>query len=283
MLKTLDGSGATDAWHGWFGKKETLRTRSEVRSPVGQSGLTVNSLARLSFQDVLQYVYVREAGVVSGLQPDAPSLNERLLGVLTACHEVDTARQRLLGAMGAQQTLDDMAHLLKARAYTGLCAPAEPRWLVVMRADLGRSVEMATAMWDMASRHFTRVTHLLPAQLDGNADGCTPLGQDDLELLERLAERLGAADRFAQAREAHKVAALDGALARSRWTHAVDARRIAETRFRKERRGALAFADAVVNEHWLANSLASRVAHLCMKRHALHAVALRLPQHLGLV
>ena len=283
MLKTFDGGGATDSWHGWFEKKETLRSRNEVRSPVGQPGLTPNSLARLSFQDVLQYVYVRETCAGSGPQPDASSLNERLLGVLTACHEVDTARQRLLGAMGAQQTLDDMAHLLKARAYTGLCVSAEPRWLVVMRADLGRSVEMATAMWDMASRHFTRVTRLLPAQLDGNADGCTPLGQEELEQLERLAGCLGAAERFAQAREVHRVAALDWALARSRWTRAVDARRLAETRFRKERRGALAFADAVVNQHWLANSLASREAHLCMKRHALHAIALRLPQQLGLL
>ncbi len=283
MLETYDGSGAFEAWNGWFGSRWTRRKRHEVRSPEVQAGLVANALVRLSVQDVLQHVHLREAGLdSSSAPPDPRQLNERLLCVLTACHEVETARRRLLGALNAQQNLDEMAHLLKARAGAGLCMPAEPRRLMVMRADIGRSVEMATAMWDMASRHFTRVTRLLPVQLDGKVGGRTRMAPDELEQLERQAVRLGESDRFAQAREAYRLAVMDWGLAQARWTRAQEARATAEARFRDGRRGALAFAETVVNQHWQGNSLASREAHLCMKRHALYAIALLLPRHLGL-
>ncbi len=282
MLETYDGSGAFEAWNGWFGNRWTRRKRHEVRSPDVQAGLGDNALVRLSFQDVLQRVHLRETGLDSRVPSDPRQLNERLLCVLTACHEVETARRRLLGALNAQQNLDEMAHLLKARAGAGLCMPAEPRRLMVMRADIGRSVEMATAMWDMASRHFTRVTRLLPVQLEGNMGGRTRMAQDELEQLERQAVRLGEGDRFARAREAYRLAVMDWGLAQARWTRALDARETAETRFRDGRRGALAFAEAVVNQHWQGNSLASREAHLSVKRHALYAIALLLPRHLGL-
>ena len=282
MLETYDGSGAFEAWNGWFGNRWTRRKRHEVRASGAPASPVANALVRLSFQDVLQHVHLREAGRDAGAPPDPQRLNERLLGVLTACHEVETARRRLLGALDAQQTLDDMAHLLKARAGAGLCMPAEPRRLMVMRADLGRSVEMATAMWDMASRHFTGVTRLLPVQLDGSVGGRVRLAQDELEQLERQAVRLGADDRFARARESYRLAVMDWGFAQARWAQALEARKQAEARFRGERRGALVFAEAVVNQHWQGNSLASREAHLSLKRHALYAIARLLPQHLGL-
>jgi len=282
MLETFDGGGASEAWNGWFGDTTVRRARHEVRSPDARAGLAANTVVRLTFQDVLQYVHSRTGCAEAPLPSDPSWLNERLLCVLTACHEVDTARRRLLGALSAQQTLDEMAHLLTARVGAGLCTPTEPGRLVVMRADIQRSVEMATAMWDMAGRHFTRVTRLLPAQLDGNARGVQPLAQEEIERLEHLAEAVGAEDCFAVAREAHRRAAMDWELAQARWARALGARQMAESRFRNERRGALAFAETVVNQHWQGNSLASREAHACMKRHALYATARLLPQQLGL-
>lgn len=282
MLKTLDGSRASEAWRGWFGDRGGRRLQHEVRSPEAQAGPSGSSGVRLSFHDVLQYVYLRETGLESDLPHDARRLNERLLCVLTACHEVDTARRRLLGALSAQQTLDEMAHLQRARAFAGLRTPSEPHRLMVMRADVGRSVEMATAMWDIASRHFTRVTRFLPVQLDGPVNACVPLAPDEIDQLEKQAGRLGAGDRFARAREAHRLATMDWELAEARWARALDVRQLAETRFRKERRGAMAFAEAVVSQHWQCNSRASREAHLRMKRHALYAIALTLPRQLGL-
>lgn len=282
MLETYDGSGAFETWSGWLGNRWTRRKRLEVRSPGGRAGLVENALVRLSFKDVLQHVHLREAGVDSGVPQDPQLLNERLLRALTACHEVETARRRLLGALNAQQTLDEMAHLLKARVGAGLCMPAEPHRLMVLRGDVGRSVEMATAMWDMASRHFTRVTRLLPVQLEGNMGGRVRMAQDEFEQLERQAARLGVSDHFAQAREAYRLAVMDWGVAQARWTRALDARGLAERRFRNGRRGALVFADAVVSQHWQCNSLVSREAHLCVKRHALYAITLLLPRHLGL-
>lgn len=283
MLETFDGGGASsEAWGDWVGHTAVHRRRHEVRSSGAQAGLVANGVARLSFQDVLQYAHLREAGLGPNPPSDLPGLNERLLCVLNACHEVDTARRRLLSAMGTEQTLEEIACLLSARVGAGHCTPAEPHRLVVLRADIGRSVGIATEMWKVASHHFTRVTRLLPAQLGGDIEAFAPLAEHELEQLAQQAGRLGAGDCFAHAREAYRLAVMDRDLAQARWTRAQEARQLAEARFRNGRQGALALAETAVNQHWQCSSLAVREAHSCMKRHALHAIALMLPRQLGL-
>lgn len=282
MLETFDGGGGSEVSDGWFRHRGGWRGRHEIRSSGGRPGLVARSVVRLSFLEVLQYVHMREAGHGSSLS-DPRRLGERLLCVLTSCHEVNTARRRLLGAMNARQALDEMAHLLQARACSGRSAPAEPPSLAVMRADLCRSVEMATAMWEMAGRHFTRVTRLLPAQLDAQEEGFVPLTEDELAWLERHARELDVSEPFGRARETYRLAAMDWERARTRWTRALEARQLAEAGFRSRARGALAFAGAIVNQHWEHGGLAAREAHACMKRHALYATVLLLPRQLGLV
>lgn len=282
MLETFDGDGGSEISEGWFGRLEGRRVQHEIRSSGGQAGLVARSVVRLSFQEVLQYVHLREADKALSLS-DARGLGERLLCVLTSCHEVDTARRRLLGAMNARQTLDEVAHLLKARARAGVCAPVEPSRLAVMRTDLCRSVEVATAMWEMAGRHFTRVTRLLPAQLDVHTEGFVPLTKAELAWLERHARELDVSEQFSRAQERYRVAVMDWERARTRWTLAREARQLAEAGFRCRARCALAFAGAVVSQHWEHGSLVVREAHVSMRRHTLYSTVLLLPRQLGLI
>lgn len=307
MLETFDGSGRRDASKGWI---EALgkQTRHEVRSPESHNGRATAPFARMSFPEVLQIVHLRESGLDPHTLSDPQRLNARLLCVLAACHEVDSARRRLMSSLNTLQTLQDVSHVLVARVEAGLSTPGEPLRLALMLADVRRSVEVATAMWEMAAPHFTRVTRLFPTQVEAALDGFVPMDPAEIERLalesaprwsspgahtEPLAQNLGVhrlhlldacseeRDRFVQARELYLQAVTDWELAQSMMVRARRTRELAESHFRVGTRSVLEFAEALVNEDRQRISLITRAAHASMKRYGLYAVALLLPEQFG--
>lgn len=248
----------------------------------------------MSFRDVLQHVYRREGGRDARTPVELRRLNDRLLAVLTACHEVDTARRRLMGSLNTQQIFKDVTHLLAARG-DGLGASAQRLQFASMQADLRHLVETATALWDSAGRHFTRVTRLLPAQLNAHEAAFVPLDPAEVDRLAREAPRHRAAleeasdlhgewvgDRFVQARASYQRAVMGRELAHAGWARVEQARQSAEPGIHMGSRGALAFARVVIQQDWQRGSLLMREAHACMTRHALYAAVLQLPEQLGL-
>lgn len=294
MFDAFDEGGGLGATHhrgeGW-GRPG----RHEGGAPEVMGGATGRGVTGMAFRDVLQHVYVREAERDAREPADLRQLNGRLLCVLTACHEVDTARRRLMGSLNTQQTLKSLAHLLTARGDAGLGPGTEQRKLTEMLADLRCTVEMATAMWEAAGRHFTRVTRLLPAQLDTNGANFIPAAPAEIDRLALEAQRQGdeaisktpdghrtsASDRFARARETYLQAVMDWELAQARWARADRVRQLAEPGCHTGSQGAMAFAQAVAGQEWQRSNLLMREAHACMTRHALYAVALLLPAHFG--
>jgi len=292
MFEAFDEGGGPGASH----HKVVEQGRREVGSTEGITGRIARSVvAGMAFRDVLKHVHLRENRGDAHAPIDLRRLNERLLCVLIACHQLDTARRRLMGSMNAQQTLKDAAHLLMARVDGGHSRLPEQLKLEAMLADLRRSVEDATEMWARAGRYFTRVTRLLPAQLDANEGGFVPVAPTEVDRLALEAQRVGDAflqdsewysppvgDRFARARQTYLQAVMDWESAQAGWVSAGRARQQAEIGFRVGPRGVLEFAQAVVSQDWQRGSFLSREAHACMKRHALYAAALQLPAHLGL-
>ena len=269
--------------------------RHGVRASEGLGGLAGSAVTGMAFRDVLQHVHARDLEWDARVSTDLRRLNDRFMCVLNACHEVDTARRRLTGCLNTQRTLKDVVHLLTAREDPGPCPGAEQLKFAEMLADLRCSVEMATAMWEAAGRHFTRVTRLLPAQLDTNGAGFMPVAPAELDRLALEAQRqdgappktsdshrLSVSERFVQARESYLQAVMDWELAQTRWVRTGRARQLAEPGRHTGPCGALAFAKAVVGQEWQRSNLLMREAHACMTRHALYAAVLQLPTHLGL-
>lgn len=256
-------------------------------------GMEGSTTEGMSFRDVLQHVYRREGGRDARTPVELRRLNDRLLGVLTACHEVDTARRRLMGSLNTQQVFKSLTHLLVARG-DGLGASAQRQQFSVLQADLRHLVEMATALWDAAGRHFTRVTRLLPAQLNAHEAAFVPLDPAEVERLAREAPRHRAAleasdpqcewmgDRFVQARATYQRAVVGRELAHARWARVEQARQSAEPGVHLGTGGALTFARVVIHQDWQRGPLLMRDAHACVTRHALYAAVLRLPEQLGL-
>lgn len=267
-------------------------SRWPVTAP--QRGMEVGTTEGMSFRDVLQHVYRREGGREARAPVELRRLNDRLLGVLTACHEVDTARRRLMGSLNTQQVFKGLTHLLIARG-DGFGASEQRQQFSMLQADLRHLVEMATSLWDAAGRHFTRVTRLLPAQLNPHEAAFVPLDPAEVDWLAREAPRHRAAlseasdlhsewmgDRFVQARVTYLRAVESRELAHARWASVEQARQSAEPGVHLGTRGALNFARVVVHQDWQRGPLLMRDAHACVTRHALYAAVLRLPEQLGL-
>lgn len=292
MFEAFDEGGGPGASH----HKVLEQGRGAVCSTEGITGRMASPVvAGMAFRDVLRHVHLLENRGDVHAPIDLRRLNERPLCVLIACHQLDTARRRLMGSMNTQQTLKDAAHLLMARVHSGQSRLSEQLKLEAMLADLRRSVEDATEMWARAGRYFTRVTRLLPAQLDASEEGFVPVTPTEVDRLALEAQRAGDASledsewysppvggRFVQARETYLQAVMDWESAQAAWTSAGRARQQAEIGFRVGARGVLEFAQAVVSQDWQRGSFLSREAYACMKRHALYAAALQLPAHLGL-
>jgi hypothetical protein len=252
-----------------------------------QKGVEVGTTEGMAFRDVLQHVYRREGGRDARTPAELRRLNDQLLVVLTACHEVDTARRRLMGSLNTQQIFKDVAHLLAARG-DALGAGAQRLQFSSMQADLRHLVEMATSLWDAAGRHFTRVTRLLPAQLSAHEAAFVPLDPAEIDRLAREAPRHRAAlgeasdwhrewmgDRFTQARATYQRAV-------AQWASVERARQQAEPGIHMGSRGALTFARVVIHQDWQRGFLLMREAHACVTRHALYAAVLQLPEQLSL-
>jgi hypothetical protein len=110
-------------------------------------------------------------------------LNEQMLTTLEACHRVDTARRQLLNTLKAQKTLESVSHILAARVEAGLSECLEQRKLALLLTDMRRSVTQAIGAWDGASKQFTRLTRLLPAQLGALAEGFEPMDPAEIDRL----------------------------------------------------------------------------------------------------
>lgn len=138
-------------------------------------------------RDVLRHVTLTDPGCARPCAEERSlrHLNERMLTTLEACHRVDTARRQLLNTLKAQKTLESVSHILAARVEAGLSECLEQRKLALRLADMRRSVTEAIAAWDGASKQFTRLTRLLPAQLGALAEGFEPLDPAEID---RLAE-----------------------------------------------------------------------------------------------
>ncbi len=267
---------------------------SEWPGAAPQKGVETVATESMSFRDVLQHVYRREGGRDARTPIELRRLNDHLLAVLTACHQVDTARRRLLGSLNTQQIFKDVTHLLAARG-DGLGARAQAVQFSWMEADTRHLVEMATSLWDEAGRYFTRVTRLLPAQLSAHEAAFVPLDPAELDRLAREAPRHRAAleeasdwrrewrgDRFIQARATYQRAVADREMAHERWAGVERARQEAEPGIRMGPGGALAFARALIHQDWQRGLMLMREAHACVTRHALYAAVLQLPEQLGL-
>jgi hypothetical protein len=284
MFEAFDEGGDPGAGHRQRGG---LRRSAQPPSgePVRGGCVMASAIARVAFEDVLQHVHLREVVLDAHKPPDPQRLNERLLVVLNACHEVDNARQRLLDLLSCQQQLQDVSVLLAARAKIGLTSEEEPLDLERLLAEVRRSIDVATSMWDVAGRHFTRMTRLLPAQLEAHAHPFAPVAPSEIERLGRMVHwrGTGPTERFARTREAYLQTLMDWELEQVRWCRACDLRRASEGAFRVgEGPGSgLAFARAVIDQDWQRGQLLVRQAHACMQGHTLYAIAHLLPAQLG--
>ncbi|WP_439607152.1 hypothetical protein [Hydrogenophaga sp.] len=110
-------------------------------------------------------------------------LNEQMLTILEACHRVDTARRQLLNTLKAKKTLESVSHILAARVEAGLSECLEQRKLALRLADARRSVTEAIGAWDGASKQFSRLTRLLPAQLGALPEGFEPVDPAEIDRL----------------------------------------------------------------------------------------------------
>jgi hypothetical protein len=186
MREVCSDSGWPDAWSGW--DHDIGSAGRHVAQPpavwIGAAGQSRAS--RMTVREVLQHVREGEQGAGAVSDPrHLRRLNERMLHVLEACHRVDTARRQLLNTLKTQKTLDNVSHVLVARVESGSSDFVEQRKLALLLADMRHAVTEALTAWDVASRHFTRLTRLFPAQLDTIAAAFEPV---DAVEIDRLAQ-----------------------------------------------------------------------------------------------
>lgn len=186
MREVCSDSAWSDLWSGWdhdigsVGRHAAQPPASWIDT-AGQP-----RVPRMTVREVLQHTRQSEQGnrALSDLR-QLRRFNERALHVIEACHRVDTTRRQLLNTLKTQKTLDNVSHVLVARVESGSSDFVEQRKLALLLADMRRSVTEALATWDVASRHFTRLTRLFPAQLDTITAAFEPL---DATEIDRLAE-----------------------------------------------------------------------------------------------
>jgi hypothetical protein len=185
MREVCSDSGWQDVWSGW--DHQTGPAGPQVAQPPAVWIATEQSrVARMTLRDVLQHAWQGERVADALSDPRLlKRLNERMLHALEACHRVDTARRQLLNTLKTQKTLDNVSHVLVARVASGSSDFVEQRKLALLLADMRRSVTEALTTWDAASRHFTRLTRLFPAQLDTITAAFEPV---DAVEIDRLAQ-----------------------------------------------------------------------------------------------
>ncbi|MCV0439077.1 MAG: hypothetical protein K5880_10620 [Hydrogenophaga sp.] len=113
-------------------------------------------------------------------------LDARLLGVFEACHALNTARLQMLDVLETQTGLDRLCHILRARV--GGEPTPEMRKLERAAAEMRRTVMMAGDAWHRAGRVFTRLTRLLPVQLEESAPRFEAVDAVEMARLARASE-----------------------------------------------------------------------------------------------
>jgi len=186
MREVCGDSGWSDVWSGWDHDIGSPGRHAGQPPSVWIGSTGQSRVPHMTMCEVVQHTRrgEQDAGALSDPR-HLRRLNERALHVLEACHRVDTARRQLLNTLKTQKTLDNVSHVLVARVEFGSSNFVEQRKLALLLADMRRSVTEALTTWDVASRHFTRLTRLFPAQLDTIAVAFEPV---DAVEIDRLAQ-----------------------------------------------------------------------------------------------
>ncbi len=249
------------------------------------SGEAFASQPSVNMRAVLQLVMldarVREGGAV---QQTAHQLNERLLDTLKAGHQLNTARLQLLNVLDVQTSLERLVHLARAR-HAGLPAP-DLRKLEQCMTEVRRAVALTGDAWSQAGQAFTRLTRLLPVQLEEAELAFEPIESAEMERLARLSASafpgLQAPALFSQERERYQKAADDVAVTTARVSRTGNGLRREENGFRVGALGAHAFASALIEHNQHRREWMQKTARACIAVYTLYAMAQRLPEQLGL-
>lgn len=217
-------------------------------------------------------------------QEASDDLNGRLLNTLKAVYQLNTARLQLLNVLDVQTSLERLIHVVRARKDG---TPAlELRKLEKCMTEVRRTVSLAGEAWNQAGPAFTRLTRLLPVQLEEMEPRFEPIESAEMDRLAQISEstRLGdqTSPQFSNVRERHQKAALDVAVTEARATLASDALRLAENGFRVGARDAHEFASALIEHNQQRRELLQKTVRACVARYTLYALAKLLPEQFGL-
>ncbi|WP_137922087.1 hypothetical protein [Hydrogenophaga sp. 2FB] len=236
---------------------------------------------RAVLQLVALDVRVRQGGIG---QHTADHLNERLLNTLKAAYQLNTSRLQWLNVLDVQTSLERWVHVVRARKDS---TPAlDLRKLEQCMIEVRRTVVLAGAAWNQAGPAFTRLTRLLPVQLEDAAPHFEPIEFAEMERLARIGESTLSGGQtlspFSKARERYQKAAAEVAMAVVKVEQTSNALRFAENAFRVGARDAHEFASALIEHNQQRRELMQKSARACVARYALYALAQLLPEQLGL-
>jgi len=97
---------------------------------------------------------------------DAQAAIDRLADTARTCGLLLASRRQLFIALNTHQAIDRVAQLAQGREQARLTLPEEHEALRAVQAAMQVSVNDAIAHWRRTGQGFTRLTHLLPTQLD---------------------------------------------------------------------------------------------------------------------
>lgn len=268
-----------------------------AQPPAASIGEEMPHCGAMTLREVLQHTRRQASHLSVALDPQQLGQhNAHTLEVVQACLGVDTSRRRLTNTLMAQTTLDDVAHVLEARVAAGRSDAQALSGLARHQSAVRHSVADAMERWDAASQHFTRLTRLLPSQLDATAIRFVPLDTREIErlaqasVLARLQAREQSAGQrgatavgeFSTARVAYRQTAAACERARIRLNGVLATRAMAEAGFRFGAHCAVGYAEIVTQVYDERCVVLDRELSACMARYALYALALQLPEQFGL-
>lgn len=236
---------------------------------------------RAVLQLVILDARVRQSG--DG-QPTSGQLNERLLNTLEAGYRLNTSRLQLLNVLEVQSSIERLMHVAHARHH-GLPV-LDLRKLEQCMTEVRRTAVMAGEAWNQAGSLFTRLTRLLPVQLE-EAEPCfKPIEFAEMERLVRLCAptRPGAQvpALFFDKQVHYEKAAAEVAMTAARLERASNALRSTESAFRMGARDAHEFASALIGHSQQRREWMQKTVQACFATYTLYAQAKLLPERLGL-
>ncbi|MGE0349388.1 hypothetical protein [Hydrogenophaga sp.] len=151
-----------------------------LRSPEAhQPFVDIHTVLRRAARE-LQHVYAHDSSA------SPAGLDARLLAVFEACHALNIARLQMLDVLDTQTGIDRLCHVVHARA--GGEPTPEMRKLARALAETRRTATLAGDAWHKTGRAFTRLTRLLPVQLEEDAPNFEAVDADEMGRLERASE-----------------------------------------------------------------------------------------------